>query len=446
MTFVPNTDAERNEMLKIIGVNSFDDLIANIPEKIKLTEPLNLDSKLSEYEAYKLLEKYANQNITSDTHICFMGGGAYDHYVPSIVDSVLQKPEFKTAYTPYQAEVSQGTLQVMYEFQSMICELTGMDIANASLYDGGSALAEACLMANAHNRRSKFIFAGTVHPNYIETTKTITAGKNFAFESFVKPNGTSDLDALANSISNDVSAVIVQTPNFFGNLENVREIEQIAHSKKALFIVVTNPLSLAIFEAPGKYNADIVVGEGQALGIPLNFGGPYLGIFACKQEFVRKIPGRLAGITADTDGTRCFVLTLQTREQQIKREKATSNICTNQGLFMLAATVYMTSMGKSGIKEVAEHSFYRAHYLAEQITNISGFKLANDLPYFNEFLVETPVPAPEIIADGLQSGVIAGLDISRFVPGKNGLLIAVTEKRTKEQLDKLVGFLKKYNQ
>ncbi|MCO5251284.1 MAG: aminomethyl-transferring glycine dehydrogenase subunit GcvPA [Candidatus Kapabacteria bacterium] len=444
MTFVPNTDSERAEMLKTIGVEKFDDLIANIPSKFKITEPLNLESRLSELEAFKLMDKYASRNISAVSHICYIGGGAYDHYVPSIVGSVLQKPEFKTAYTPYQAEVSQGTLQVMYEFQSMICEITGMDVANASLYDGGSALAEACLMSNAHNRKSKFLFAGTVHPSYIEATKTITAGREFTYESFIKSDGSADLDALAAAMTDDVSGVIVQTPNFLGNIEDVYAIEKIAHSKKALFIVVTNPIALGVLEAPGKYNADIVVGEGQSLGISLSYGGPYLGLFACKQEFVRKIPGRLSGITQDSEGTRCFVLTLQTREQQIKREKATSNICTNQGLFMLAATVYMTTMGKSGIKEVAEQSFHRAHYLAEQISQINGFNLINTLPFFNEFVVETPVDASTIISEGLPEGLIAGLDISRFMPERKGLMIAVTEKRTKEELDKLVEFLKKY--
>ena len=445
MTFVPNTDAERLEMLNKIGVSNFDELIANIPEEVRYKGLLNLPPKLSELEAQKLLENLANKNNTADTHVCFLGGGAYDHFIPAIVGSVLQKPEFKTAYTPYQAEVSQGTLQAMYEFQSMVSELTGMDVSNASLYDAGSGLAEAALMANAHNRRTEFLIAGQINPAYLEVTKTVTYGRNLTFSEIISEDGTCDIAKLEQSMSDKVSAVIVQQPNFLGNLEEVREIEKIAHSKKALFIVVVNPISLGLLEAPGKYNADVVVGEGQPLGIPLSFGGPYLGLFACKQEFVRKIPGRLSGITQDTDGNRAFVLTLQTREQQIKRDKATSNICTNQGLFMLAATVYMETMGKQGIAEVAEQSFQKAHYLAKQIENIPGFSLANDKPFFNEFLVKTPVDVRIIVNEAADAGILPGLNIGRFLTDRKGLLIAVTEKRTKEELDSLVAFLSKYS-
>ena len=444
MTFIPSTDIERKKMLETIGVESIDDLLTNIPSQVKLTKPLNLPSCLSEFEVMKLLREYSKKNMTADTHTCFLGGGAYDHFIPSIVGAVLNKPEFKTAYTPYQAEVSQGTLQAMYEFQSMICQLTGMDVSNASLYDAGSGLAEACFMANAHNRKTDFLIAGTVNPNYLTATKTLTAGRKFTFNEFIAADGTADLKALAASISDTSAAVIVQIPNFLGNLEDVFEIEKIAHSKKALFIVVVNPMSLGLIEAPGSYNADVVVGEGQPLGIAMNFGGPYLGIFACKQEFVRKIPGRLAGVTEDQDGQRCYVLTLQTREQQIKREKATSNICTNQGLFMLAATVYMETMGKQGIKEVAEQSFRKAHYLAEEISKINGFEMVNDKPFFNEFAVTTPASVKDITKKALDNGFIAGLDVSAQNNGKPTLLIAVTEKRTKDQMDSFIDFLKTF--
>jgi glycine dehydrogenase subunit 1 len=444
MNFVPSTDIERKKMLDTIGVGSIDELLTNIPPQVKLTQPLNLPKALSEFEVLQLLKEYSNKNITAETHACFLGGGAYDHYIPTIVGAVLSKPEFKTAYTPYQAEVSQGTLQVMYEFQSMICELTGMDVSNASLYDAGSGMAEACFMSNAHNRKTEFLIAGTVNPSYLATTKTITAGRNYTFKEFIKEDGTADIEGMANYINDKTAGVIVQMPNFFGNLEDVYEIEKIAHSKKALFIVSVNPMSLGLIEPPGKYNADVVVGEGQPLGISLNFGGPYLGLFACKNEFVRKIPGRLSGVTEDLDGKRCFVLTLQTREQQIKREKATSNICTNQGLFMLAATVYMETMGKQGIKDVAMQSFQKAHYLAEKISEIKGFELLNDKPFFNEFAVTTPVSVEEINLKGLDNGIIAGLDASKSNQGKNTLLIAVTEKRSKEQLDTYIEFLKSF--
>lgn len=446
MTFIPTTDIEKQKMLNTIGVDSIDDLLSHIPLEVKLTKPLNLPKTLSEFEVMKLLREYSKKNITSDTHICFLGGGAYDHFIPSIVGAVLNKPEFKTAYTPYQAEVSQGTLQAMYEFQSMVCELTGMDVSNASLYDAGSGLAEACFLAAAHTNKKEFLVAGKINPNYISAAKTITAGREYIFKEFVNSDGTADLTALSNAMTDNVAGVIVQTPNFLGTIEDVYEIEKIAHSKKALFIVAVNPISLGLIEPPGKYNADVVIGEGQPLGIAMNFGGPYLGLFACKQELVRKIPGRLAGVTEDQDGKRCFVLTLQTREQQIKREKATSNICTNQGLFMLAATVYMETMGKQGIMDVAEQCFRKAHYMAEEIAKINGFELVNDKPFFNEFAVTTPVNVKEITTKALEAGFIAGLDITNHNNNKPTLLIALTEKRTKEQMDSFINFLKSFAQ
>ncbi len=444
MAFIPNTDQERQEMLDRIGVKSFDELIKAIPESVRLKKDLDLPPRLSEYEIIKLMDSYASKNITATSHVCFMGGGSYDHFIPSIVGSIVERPEFKTAYTPYQAEVSQGTLQAMYEFQSMICAITGMDVANASLYDGGSALAEACFLANAHNRRTEFLYAGSINPHYRQVADTITAGKNYTFKEYKNADGTCNHAELAANISDKTAAVIVQQPNAYGNIEDVLEIEKIAHAHKALFVVIVNPISLGILEAPGNYNADIVIGEGQSLGIAMSYGGPYLGLFACKNELVRKIPGRLSGMTEDLDGKRGFVLTLQTREQQIKREKATSNICTNQGLYMLAATVYMATMGKEGIKEVAYQSMQKAHYLAKEIAKIPGFKLFNDKPFFNEFMVKTPVAASEIISEGTKAGFLAGIDTSRFSDCLQGLLIAVTEKRTKDEMDAYVEFLKKF--
>ena len=445
MAYIPNTDNERELMLKQIGVNSFDELIKNIPGQIRLKKPMDLPGQMSEYEVMKHIRQLSQKNINSGTHISFIGCGAYDHFIPSIVFSVLEKPEFKTAYTPYQAEVSQGTLQAMYEFQSMICALTGMDVSNASMYDGATALAEACLMSNAHNRKTEFLIAGALNYNYRKVLETTCRGRKITFKECTADDGTCDLNLLKSSISDSTSGVIVQQPNAYGNLEDVIEIEKIVHSRDIMFIVSFDPMSLSIIKTPGEYNADIAVGEGQPLGIPLNYGGPYLGLFTAKQKFVRKMPGRLSGVTKDADGNRGFVLTLQTREQQIKREKATSNICTNQGLFMLAATVYMATMGKQGIKEVAEQSFHKAHYLAGKIKNISGFSLMNDKPFFREFLVNTPVPASEIIKKGEDKGFLAGVDTGRFPEFKKGLLIAVTEKRTKAEMDDFVEFLSQFS-
>jgi glycine dehydrogenase subunit 1 len=299
-------------------------------------------------------------------------------------------------------------------------------------------------MANAHNKRKTVFYAGSINPLYKKVVSTICSGRKLQFHEFITQDGTCYTEALKKEISTEVSAIIVQQPNVYGNLEEVHEIEKIAHSNGALFIVSVDPISLGVLQAPGEYNADVVVAEGQSLGIPMSYGGPYLGIFAAKKEFVRKIPGRLSGVTKDSDGKRGFVLTLQTREQQIKREKATSNICTNQGLMMLAATVYMATMGKQGIKEVAEQCLQRAHYLATRIKEIPGFKLMSDKPFFKEFLVQTPVAPDVIINEAEKEGILAGIDTGRFDECQPGLLIAVTEKRSKEDMDKFVAFLKKF--
>lgn len=446
MPFVPSSDQDRKEMLDRIGVSNFQELIKCIPASVKFNGELNLKPQLSEYEVEKLLKKYANKNISTDSHICFMGGGAYDRFIPAIVPATIDRPEFRTAYTPYQAEVSQGTLQAMYEFQSMICELTKMEVSNASMYDGASSLAEACLLANAETKRTEIIFVGTIHPNYIDTVRTICYGKGLTFKFIKCEDGTADLEKLSKVISDNTAAVIVQQPNFYGNLEDVYEIEKITHSiDKTLFIVVADITSLAIIDPPGNYNADIVVGEGQGLGISLSYGGPYLGIFACKEQYIRKLPGRIAGMTVDQDGKKGFVLTLQTREQQIKREKATSNICTNQGLFMLAATVYMETMGREGLKDVAFNSYQNAHYLESEISKIPGFKLATDKAYLYEFCVKTPVDPQIIIDEAIENGFLAGIN-TKLTNDKemHGLLIAVTEKRNKEEIDEFVKFLNKF--
>ena len=444
MPFIPNTDEDRREMLKKIGVADFEELLKNIPEEVRTKDNLGLPEPLSEYETVKKLGSYASKNRTAADYTCFLGGGAYDRFIPTIVQSILERPEFKTAYTPYQAEVSQGTLQAMYEFQSMICALTGMDVSNASLYDGGSALGEAVLMAHSIKKGKEVLIAGQINPFYMQVLETLTAGREIKFTECKLEDGTPDTDKLKELMNDDVCALIIQQPNAYGTIQDVYEIEKIAHSNKAMYVVSFDPFLLGMLIPPGEYNADIVTGEGQSLGIPMSYGGPYLGIFACKKQYVRKIPGRISGITKDEDGNRGYVLTLQTREQQIKRERATSNICTNQGLFMLAATVYMAAMGKQGIREVAEMSFQKAHYLADKIREIPGFSIPVDKPFFCDFFVETPVPAAEILAECEKENILGGIDTSRFPDCKQGLMVAVTEKRTKEEIDKYVEVLKRF--
>jgi glycine dehydrogenase subunit 1 len=442
MGFVPNTEEDKKEMLKAIGVSSFEELISDIPPEIRLKEELNLPEPLSEYEVLKELQSISEKNLDVNHAICFLGGGAYDHFTPSAVFAIISRSEFYTAYTPYQAEVSQGTLQSIYEYQTMICRLTGMDVANASMYDGGSALAEAVLLSIEHTERTEVVIAGPVNPNYLKVVKTYTHPRRAEIKLTRFDDGVCDIEDLKQKVTDKTACVIVQQPNFFGNIEDVFEIEKVAHSHGALFIVAIDPISLGLLVPPGEYRADIVVGEGQPLGIPLSFGGPYLGIFAVKEFLIRKMPGRLSGITIDRDGERGFTLTLQTREQHIRREKATSNICTNQGLMMLAATVYMALMGKQGLKEVATLCLQKSHYLAEKISQIKGFKLKYNQPFFKEFVVETPIPA-SVIKEKLQAKkILPGIDLSKFDGYGDGLLIAVTEKRTKKEMDIFVDELK----
>lgn len=440
MSFIPNTDADRQQMLETIGVDSIEDLLSNIPEEVRYRDDLKLPRQLSEWEVLREITGISQQNASIDRYVCFLGGGAYDHFIPSGIAALTSRSEFYTAYTPYQGEVSQGTLQSMYEYQSMICDLTGMDISNASMYDAGSALAEAVLMACSINRRDKVVVAGKVHPNYMEICRTYARGQHLEIVETDPVNGIADLEKLEQMIDDSVAAVIVQNPNFYGNLEDVHEISRITHQDtKRLLISVVDPISLGVVVEPAAYDADIVVGEAQGMGIGLQFGGPYCGIFATRNKLLRKLPGRLSGLTLDADGNEAFVLTLQTREQHIRRDKATSNICTNQGLMALASTIYMAMLGKQGIQEVAYQSTQKAHYLAEQITALDGYNLRCDQPFFKEFVVDTPRPPAEVIEKLNERGFLAGVDLSRF--GDQGLMIAVTEKRSKEEIDALVSEL-----
>ena len=437
MPFIVNTASEREEMLKAIGANSFDDLIADIPEEIRLKRALDILPASDELQVRKLLEGLASANRSTSDYVSYLGGGAYDHFIPAAIKTIASRSEFYTAYTPYQAEVSQGTLQAIYEYQSLVCRLYEMDVTNASMYDGATALAEAVLMAMNVTGRSQVVVAGKLHPWNSSVLKTYleASGHNAVIQNVLQ-DGVGDIAALKELVTENVAGVVVQQPNFYGCLEDVDAIGAVAHAKGALFVVSADPLSLGVLAAPGSYGADIAVGEGQPLGSPQSFGGPYLGIFSVKQPLVRKIPGRLVGMTKDRDGEDGFILTLQTREQHIRREKATSNICSNQALNALQAAVYLSLLGKEGLQQVAAQSGQKAHYLAGKIAALPGFSLKFSSPYFREFVVETPIPPALVVEKMLEKKIFAGYDLAAH--GETGLLVAVTEKRTKEELDSFV--------
>jgi glycine dehydrogenase subunit 1 len=437
MPFIVNTDAERADMLRQIGVGSFDELLVDIPADIRLSRALDLFPAMGEPEARQLLEELSMRNASTADHVSFLGGGAYDHVIPAAVKAISSRSEFYTAYTPYQAEVSQGTLQAIYEYQSMVCRLYGMDVANASMYDGATALAEAALMAVNITGRNGVVVAGKLNPYGYKVLDTyLEASCERPLIQNAIGDGIGSIESLKALVTSETAAVIVQQPNFYGRLEEVEEIGRIAREHGALFIVSADPVSLGMLEAPGNYGADIAVGEGQVLGNAQSFGGPYLGIFTVKQQHVRKIPGRLVGMTKDKEGTEGFILTLQTREQHIRREKATSNICSNQALCALQAVVWMSLLGREGIREVALRSAQKAHYLAGKIAALPGFSMKFTGPFFREFVVETPVAPAALVTALLDRKIFAGIDLAPF--GETGLLVAVTEKRTKAQLDRFV--------
>ncbi len=443
MTYSPHTDENRKQMLKEIGTEKFEQLIPCIPEEVKLKKLLNLPKKLSELELVAELKKISDENQNSSDSVSFLGAGIYDHFVPAAVDHIISRSEFYTAYTPYQAEVSQGTLQAIYEFQSLICNLTGMEVANASVYDGASAIAEAVLMAYSQTGRNKVLIPNNLHPFYKQVLSTYTSGLKLKIDKVYWKEGLVDLEQLKNKIDDKTAGVVVQSPNFFGLIENLKEIETLVHQVGALLIVSCDPISLGILKPPGEFNADIVVGEGQVLGNSMNFGGPLLGFFATKREFIRKMPGRISAATVDKNGKRGYVLTLQTREQHIRREKATSNICTNQGLLATAATVYLSLLGKNGLKKVAELCVQKSHYALEQLEKITGIQRRFKAPFFKEFVIQTPLPPAKIIKTLLKNKILAGVDLKPFKLGlENCLLVSVTEKRTKAEIDSLVQNLK----
>ncbi|MBD3287709.1 aminomethyl-transferring glycine dehydrogenase subunit GcvPA [candidate division KSB1 bacterium] len=443
MPFIPNTDDERKEMLAAIGVQNVEELISNIPKDLRFKGKMELPEPVSEMEIASSFHKLVRENTGCNDYTSFLGGGAYDHYIPAAIDHVISRSEFYTAYTPYQPEVSQGTLQATYEYQSMIAELTAMDIANASMYDGSSALAEAALMALTSPKRNKIIVSKTINPLYRRVIETYTSGQDVRLELVDHDGGTTNMDELNRKIDEQTAAVLIQHPNFFGYLEEMQEIAEMAHEKGALFITSNDPISLALLDPPGAYDADIATGEGQALGNSLNYGGPYLGIFTAKEKFLRKMPGRIVGETVDTKNRRGFVLTFQAREQHIRREKATSNICTNQALNALAATVYLALMGRNGLERVATVCLNNSHYLADEISKLDGFELKFQKPFFKEFVVRTPMDPDKIIQRMISQNIQPGISFTKFdYDLKDCLLIATTEKRTREEMDQFIAALR----
>ena len=450
MPFIPHTDDDVGKMLAEIGAESIEDLFDEIPGELRIKSLDRVPEAVSEMEIARLMQDRSRMDSGA---LNFIGAGAYEHHVPAAVWEIATRGEFYTAYTPYQAEASQGTLQLIYEYQTMMTGLTGMEVSNASLYDGASALAEACLMAVRANRASKsrrILVAGALHPMYRQVAEVICAAQEIEFIDlpFCPDGGHSALQALDEYGGEDLTAVIVQQPNFFGVLEEVDAISDWARAQKALTIAVVNPTSLALLTPPGEWGAqgaDIVCGEGQPLGIPLSSGGPYFGFLTTRQALVRQMPGRLVGRTVDLDGKRGFTLTLQAREQHIRRSKATSNICTNQGLLALRATMYMTAMGTAGMRETAEQCYHKAHYLADRITSLDGYELKFDGPYFNEFCVRCPCPVTEVIEAAKRRRILAGVAPHGRRLGRKGeandLLVAVTEKRTRAEMDALVDVL-----
>lgn len=440
MSYLPHTPQEREEMLAAIGVSDVEDLFANIPEALR-SGPLNIPPGMSEMEILRLDNALAAENLNLDGTAGFLGAGAYHHFIPSAVGAITSRSEFYTSYTPYQAEVSQGTLQVIYEYQTMMAELTGLDISNASLYDAATAVAEAATIAINETRRDRIVIAGGVHPEYRQVLKTYLQGEGFELVD-LDERWVLDEAGAASAIDQTVAGVVVQSPNFWGAIEPMAELADHAHQQGALFIAVNNPLSLALLAPPGEYGADVGVGCGQPFGIPLNFGGPYLGIIAVRSGLERRLPGRIAGGTVDSAGRKAYVLTMQAREQHIRREKAASNICTNHQLMALAATVYLSLMGKEGLPKVANLCLQKAHYAAQQISSVPGFEPAFDAPFFNEFTVKTPVPAAEVNRFLLTRDIVGGFDLGSLDSAlDHHLILAFTEVTTRRQIDDLVTTL-----
>lgn len=444
MTYIPHTEIERQQMLASIGVTTIEDLFEAIPASHRFPK-LDLPEPMSEMEVAAEMQAMAEANEHAGDFAVFRGAGAYHHFIPSVVNHILLRGEFYTAYTPYQPEMSQGTLQAIYEYQSMMCALTGMDAANASHYDGATSLAEAVTMAVevTRRKRKKIVLSHAIHPQYREVVRTYHQGGDLRI---IGDSGRADIPDLIDMIDKDTAMVAISYPNYFGQVESPADVKKLAdacHDNGALLVMVVNPLMLGLFKSPGELGADIVVGEGQPLGVPLSFGGPYLGFFATREKYVRKIAGRIIGETVDMDGQRAYVMTLRPREQDIRREKATSNICTNQGLMALAAAVYMSLMGKNGLKRVTELNYHKAHYAAQQIDKIDDFIVNRDKAFWNEFTVKCPVPVQQVNDALIEEGIVGGVDLGAdYDHLQNHMLLCVTETNSKAEIDALVDVLK----
>jgi len=441
--YIPHTKKDQEEMLQTLGMNSLEELFIDIPDPVKLKRDLKLPLPLTEMDLKKKIQEISKRNVSLDDYTCFLGAGVYDHHVPSVVNHLLSRSEFYTAYTPYQAEISQGTLQAIFEFQTLICQLTELDVANASMYDGATAMTEAALMAVDTNKKKEILVSAAVHPEYREVLRTYSKALGIRVTEVSWQDGVTDLEELEKKVSPETAGVIIQSPNFFGCLEDLAAIEKITHQEgKRLLIACVNPLSLGILSSPGSLGVDIAVGEGQCLGNNLNFGGPGVGFLACTESLKRRLPGRVVGQTVDKEGRRGFVLTLQSREQHIRRAKATSNICSNQALNALAATIYLSYLGKEGIRKLAELCLQKAHYLAKEISKLPGYSLAFNSPFWQEFVVICPNEIEKVNQDLLQEKIVGGYSLAHSYPelGK-GWLLAVTEKRSKKEMDNLVKVL-----
>jgi glycine dehydrogenase subunit 1 len=441
MDYVQITRSQREQMLKAVGAASIADLLKQVPDQFRLEKELKVPPGLDELSLRKHLAEVAGRDASVDQKVCFLGAGVYDHFIPTVVDFLAMKGEFLTAYTPYQAEASQGSLQAFFEFQTMICQLTGMEVANASLYEGATALAEAAMMALNITGKREIIVSEGVHPHYRQVLKTYLADLPAIYTEIPLKKGVVDTQSLESELEPDTAAIVVQSPNFLGNIERINTITKFTHANQSLMIQSFNPLSLGILKHPGEMGVDIATAEGQPLGIPLQFGGPYLGLFATKMAHVRKMPGRLVGQTVDAEGRRAFCLTLQTREQHIRREKATSNVCTNQGLLALRASVYMAAMGPNGIRQAAQLCHNKASYLVARLKE-AGIQRRFVQPFFNEVVVQLDRPADQVLDEASRVGILAGYAIGRDYPDlADCLLIAVTEKRTREEIDRLVDVI-----
>lgn len=446
MSYIPNTPEEQQAMLKHMGLSSIEDLLETVPEKVRLHHPLNLPPAMAEPDLKRLLNTLATRNKNLDSTLSFLGAGTYDHAIPSVVPHLQRRSEFVTSYTPYQPEVSQGLLQAIYEFQTMVCQVTGLDTANASLYDGSTAMVEAVLLAVGLGGRGEVVVSTGVDPQYRRVLHTYAFSRGFSVKEVPARNGVTPPADLAQVIGPTTAAVIIQQPNFFGSIEDVRAIEAVVHKTKALFITtITEPASLGVLAAPGEYGADIAVGEMMSLGNSMSYGAPALGFMAAKQKFMRLLPGRLVGQTVEEGDKQQtgYVLTLQTREQHIRRERATSNICTNQSLLAVGVTIFLAALGKQGFRELGELCVQKAHYAFRQITAIPGYKAAFTGPFFDEFVIELPIPTAKLQEHLEQANILGGYSLEKSYPGMdNCMLFCVTETRTKEDIDCLVNVLK----